>query len=392
MRISSAYLALACVISVSCSSTPERAPSNAASEADLWRAFPTDPPFETSAEELARFKALWKRALCLHETRIEGLHVARLNRTFHHKIHGCLRGKFKVAASRPADARVGIFSSDADLEAVARYSNINQFEDYHDDLRGLGVRLSRGALSQDFLVNDTRRHFASTPEEILEFNEYAARGDEGLREFALKDLESLKSVFGDADRGMKMMDEEPAKFIGLLALHPTRNFMHIHRLLDIRRNQADRPFSLLTKEFHSRAPFRLGAKTIKYAVVPCGRNGIHPRRRSASHLGEDLKANAQRGGLCLQLVARFFESEEKTPIHDYTKEWKSKPVVLGKFEFAPQDPTEDPAACEALVFSPWNTLPEHRPEGIVNKGRWYIYHASRTQSRPETRLNVSCSR
>src|SRR4051794_27177116 len=85
--------ASACVTSHKSDDKSSRLPATSAS--DFWSHFPTDPPFEVDSSEVPRFQALWKRALCLYPARAESLKLEKLNRLFHHKIHGCLDGRLK---------------------------------------------------------------------------------------------------------------------------------------------------------------------------------------------------------------------------------------------------------------------------------------------------------
>lgn len=365
---------------------------------DFWKAFPMNPPFELAESDIPRYKSLWKRALCLHSSRSQ-LTGKDLKRTFHHKIHGCLNGKLELDPHRPKETRVGVFKKNAPLSVMLRYSNINSIPDNRVDLRGLGikVRIPKSEVTnklfyQDFLVNDTRRHFASTPEDILEFNEYTARGMKGIEEYALNDLPDLVKVFGDPRKGLQLLQTNPIEYLKAIQAHPELPFKYTRRAIDIQIDQGDRPLSLLTKEFHSRAPFMLGKEIIKYGVIPCDMNGVHPMMLTENHLGEDLAFNAKNANICLDFIVQFYKDEAMTPLKDYTKIWKSPRIVIGRFNLDQEEihSADKDARCESMVLDPWHSLPEHRPTGPINYGRWYIYHASRIQSNPSTRLDVDC--
>jgi hypothetical protein len=49
-------------------------------------------------------------------------------------------------------------------------------------------------------------------------------------------------------------------------------------------------------------------------------------------------------------------------------------IAIPKQGFAAQNQLYD---CEHMVFNPWNSLPEHRPLGSVNRMRFAVYLASR---------------
>jgi hypothetical protein len=68
----------------------------------------------------------------------------------------------------------------------------------------------------------------------------------------------------------------------------------------------------------------------------------------------------------------------KMPIEDPTVRWKSKFIKLATVTIDPQvfDSPEKQKSGDALSFSPWHALPEHRPLGGINRARRPIYPAS----------------
>jgi hypothetical protein len=406
----------------SCSSKPvptekvERQVSSVQEVVD--KHFPADLPFPLAKGEEKRFKKIWKRILCLHNERSISQKQENLSKTFHHKVHGCLKADFIINKNLPSYARSGIFKkqSQQSFKSWLRFSNINHTNDNMDDLRGLGAKIfykdksMSSFKAQDFLVNDTDRHFASEPEDIVEFTEHAVRGMEGIVAYALKDKEDLLVVFGSVEKALNLLQTNPAEFIKIInTSEPKRPFKYVMRLININLNQSDKPLSILTKEFHSRAPFSLGKKTIKYAIRPClgagevpsldrkypHKNGTHPTMISENHLSEDLRVNAKNAKLCLELVAYFFKDEKTTPLKDYSVPWKVKPVILGTFDIEENqdiDEASQKSYCEEqLHFDIWDYVSGHAPIGPVNKGRYFIYHASQLQSKEQFQLDCSAS-
>lgn len=421
------------LLMIAISSCSDRKSSAPGVQVQNWEAvvkdhFPKNPPFALKKGEEDRFKKLWKRQICLHNARVEvAKKQAKLNnlkRSFHHKTHGCLVGKLKVNQNLPADLKVGIFKNN-NLDTILRYTNIGQIPDNRPDLRGLGVKVfyPNAVLdpseSQDFLVNDTDRHFASTPEDILEFNEVTIKGPAGFAEYAGRDASDFVALIKSEKKKANQPEVASREEIGSLikqvlnyrdpvtqktaigrVLKSGLSFTFTKRLINIFTHQARVPLSLLTSGFHSRAPFALGDHSIKYAVEPCvgEKNGIHPDRNGVgeNHLGEDLVANAMDPNvdICLQLVAYVFVDEATTPLKDYTKPWVlangANKHILGDFEFEVQDILEPSHSktCQETRFDIWKSVAAHEPQGDVNKGRWYIYHASRLQAKHH--LQVSC--
>jgi hypothetical protein len=69
---------------------------------------------------------------------------------------------------------------------------------------------------------------------------------------------------------------------------------------------------------------------------------------------------------------------QKMPIEDASIEWEeaSSPFrTIASLRIPAQDfdTPERMARCEAIAFSPWNCLPEHRPLGGMNRARKAIY-------------------
>ena len=63
------------------------------------------------------------------------------------------------------------------------------------------------------------------------------------------------------------------------------------------------------------------------------------------------------------------------PVEDPTVEWTSDPIRLATLTIHPQqfDTPERAVFFENLSYNPWNSLPEHRPLGGVNRGRKVAY-------------------
>ena len=45
--------------------------------------------------------------------------------------------------------------------------------------------------------------------------------------------------------------------------------------------------------------------------------------------------------------------------------------------FPKQDVSANDAVCEGLTFNPYHSIEAHQPVGAMNKGRYWIYKASR---------------
>ncbi len=70
------------------------------------------------------------------------------------------------------------------------------------------------------------------------------------------------------------------------------------------------------------------------------------------------------------------------PVEDVTVRWDedvSKPITVATLRIGIQTVDPDGALaqqCEAMSFTPWHALAEHRPMGGINRLRKAVYEAS----------------
>jgi hypothetical protein len=290
---------------------------------------------------------------CIHHRREQTKNDGeKLTRAWHLKIHGCLQGKLTVDPNLPADERVGVFAKDEPQDVWMRVTNINQPVDDVVDLRGLAIKVLHvdGAKKkagdpfdgQDFLMNDTKVHFVNRPEDVIRATEIT----DGSPKSPIKDA---KLLFAMLTRG---------------------------------KAQLTLPNTLLNHEYHSRAPFRLGDKhIIRYFVRTCGGTpdvaDIPPGTPAANRLTVDFQNRAKKG-VCIEFMAQL-RSEQNSArwLDDLVTPWEDTPVKLATIQFPPQDTEDNKATCESLTYDPLHTIAAHEGVGIMNKGREWIYRASR---------------
>ena len=71
---------------------------------------------------------------------------------------------------------------------------------------------------------------------------------------------------------------------------------------------------------------------------------------------------------------------QRTPIEDPTVEWRERrspfiPVAKIRIPSQAFESPDQMRFCEALSFTPWHSLPEHRPLGGINRARKSVYMA-----------------
>jgi hypothetical protein len=301
----------------------------------------TQPPFPMTSQEETRLKALGQLSAELFD-RYQAERPDELKRLQHHKIQGCLRGRFTVNPQLKNSFETPIFRKGATYETWARFTNINKDDDSERDLHGLGVRVldpSRNSSElhgQDFTANDTPKHFVRTPEELVDFLHFMS--------------------------GNRLPSADRLSLLANAAL------------------QSHKRHSLLESSYHSRTHFRFGSKNIRYGFFPCRKKDFSHIERGFNHLEKNLREEAKKG-ICFDFRIQVHNDKIDPLINDYTQEWKSPYQTVATLTFPPQDVRSNTETCNKLSFDPWRSLPEHRPLGFLNKARWYIYKTSRVKSK-----------
>jgi len=147
--------------------------------------------------------------------------------------------------------------------------------------------------------------------------------------------------------------------------------------------------SPLHAEYYSMTPYQLGGdKVVRYKATPLQiPHADLPEKRSENFLHDALVA---------ELDPTQHEPEEKavfdfsvqvrgtaTPedVEDASLPWtrrNDETILLGRIEIPVQtfDKPDQISTCEDISFNPWNSLPEHRPLGGLNRMRLAVYLAS----------------
>ena len=142
-----------------------------------------------------------------------------------------------------------------------------------------------------------------------------------------------------------------------------------------------------------------GGHAVKYSLVPRF-DGTAPPDDS-SRRPDDYLSQALERYLRTQEAVFEFRVQPQTdpvamPVEDTSVEWDeavSKPIPVATLTIGVQD-VASPAGralaeeCEAMAFSPWNGLAEHRPMGGINRLRKAVYLASQAKRAARTNTVV----
>lgn len=325
-----------------------------------------------------------------------GLPLTGTRRGVHPKAHGCIKGQMTVRRDIWKQDAVGIFQPGARYDVVLRFSNAGPRALNHDktpDSRGLGIKVLnvRGphvlgpralrpgeAMSQDFTMNtadtffseDAARYSRFMRTAILETTDFAAAANMFLK----KEFNGILGLGASALREFTVGDG-----VG---------FRIASTFLKIRDYKMTNP---LGASYNSIAAFQHGngpnAMTVKYAAVPCQGPWLEKAdETNPNFIRERLVNHITKKPACFSFQIQR-NAENSLPVEDLTIAWDQQ---LSPFEEIarielPAQPLMDEMACEALVIQPWNSLPEHKPVGGVNRMRLSSYLFSIEQRRKTNR-------
>jgi len=332
LRLSSA--ALASTLLLACASQAATPAPNADGE--------TIPADETAA--IAAVSSSLKASVQAVQTK-EG-HAFR---DAHRKAHGCVSAKFTVLGGLDNKLAVGLFAKPATYDAVIRYSNGSQtVDDTKGDARGMAVKIlgvpgpklledEPNANTQDFLLMNSNVFFVKNAKEYVSFQ---------------------KAITGGA-----------FSLAGWLATHA---FNEGATLLKIQGAKVTNPLNV---RYFSPVPNKLGSQQMKVSATPCAGATFQGTSTGPDLLRENLQTTLSQQGACFDFAVQLRTDPAKMPIEDATVEWKESAspfVKVARIEI-PSQQAEQGEACEVRSFTPWHSLPEHRPLGGIQRVRKTVY-------------------
>ncbi|KQT84018.1 catalase family protein [Aurantimonas sp. Leaf443] len=343
-------------------------------DAATSRPVPYDPAFEIEEEneaETARELVETMRSIMETVVRDEG----RAVRAVHAKSHGLLTGRLDVLPDLAEPYAQGLFARPGTYGAVLRFST-NPGDVLKDSVslpRGLALKIvgvegerlpgSEGESVQDFVMINAPAFTAPNARKFLATLKLLA---------ATTDTpQVLKSALSTALRGAESLVEAAGGKSGtLLSLggHPATH--------------------ILGETFHSQAPLLHGRYMGKVSLAPAS-----PELKALTDRPVDITAHPD---ALRQAVRAFFREHggswdlrvqlltdpASMPLEDSSTVWpedKSPHVTVARITVEPQDPYDPPRVSgidEAMSFSPWNGLAEHRPLGSIMRVRKPAYEMS----------------
>jgi hypothetical protein len=276
----------------------------------------------------------------------------RMLRDAHPKQHGLVRAEFVVEPNLSEELRVGIFVQSRTYPAWVRFSNMSDppRPDIEPDSRGMAIKVM-GVAGEKILDSEKN---AQTQDFVLMSTDFFVT--KGVAEFA--DL-------------VQALEGGMLRLILHFALHP--------RLLLLFLQVRSRCASILETRFGSTTPYLFGTHAVKYSARPTtATSATIPQNPSPDYLREQMARHLSQREATFDFLVQFQTDPRTMPIEDPRVVWSQEASPLKKvatIRIPPQD-FDTPAQRDYgdnLAFTPWHSLPQHRPLGGINRGRRLIY-------------------
>jgi hypothetical protein len=273
-----------------------------------------------------------------------------MRRDAHPKMHGLVKAEFIVEPDLPPDLRIGVFKEPKTYPAWIRFSNQSGRirPDGKPDIRGMAIKLmeipgqklldeERDEQTQDFILISTAV-------------------------FVTKDVKEFDGL-------LKAMESSILAQVWFYLTH-WRVALNVFRALKKFANP-------LQIRYFSTTPFLWGDTAVKYSAIPqVDVPDSIPNNTQDDYLRTAMVRQLERGDARFDFAVQL--QTDTMPIEDPSKEWseavspyrKVASIVIPKQSF---DTEQQRAFGENLSYTPWHSLPEHRPLGGVNRARKLAY-------------------
>ena len=267
----------------------------------------------------------------------------------HAKAHGCVRATFRVGDDVPTPLRHGLFARPGSYPAWVRFSasSPRPRPDAALDAHGMAIKVldvatddgGAGPTTQDLLLANSTVFFCRTAEDYVELTAAAARG-------------RLPAFFFPSWRPWRWRVPELVNMVNAIR-------HRVHDPLDVR--------------YWSQTPYRLGPHAVKYSAVSTGERGRW-RSQGPDRIREAMAAHLAAADATFDVMVQRQVDARRMPVEDPTVVWserRSPFVTVATCHITAQtfDTDERRQFAEALAFTPWHSLPDHRPLAGINRMR-----------------------
>lgn len=276
-------------------------------------------------------------------------------RSFHPKMHGCVRAELIVGQGLPSHLYGGIFQEGKSYPAWIRFSNAKPkvTSDYKKNARGAAIKVM--GVEGEKLLED--RKDAKTQDFVM-FTDKTLAGHK---------VKNLVAALVAIARGPLAMF--------WFALNPWHWGM-VRKALQ----SGGRSASMFEEQYWGGAPYRYGdaSVAVKFTMKPqSAEKGTIPENPSYDYLREEMVKTLRDKDVYFDFLIQFQEDANVNLIENSMKEWKTPfykvaTIKIPKQEF---DSEAQRSYGQNLSFTPWHSIPEHRPLGDSGRARLKSYQA-----------------
>ena len=286
----------------------------------------------------------------------------------HPKSHGCVKAEF-IVHDNPRDLQYGVFKAPRTYSAWVRFSSSDPTSpsDKKRDAHGMAVKLlgvegekvlenEKHLMTQDFVMANHNVFFVRSASDYLRFiSAFAAGGVGGL---------ILSFVLGVKPFEWRFLN--PFKW-------------RLHEFINMLKATQKAITNPLQIQYWSQCPSKLGPHAIKFSAKPVSAKvDAKPDSPSDNFLQEAVTRQLKKEGVDFDFMVQLQTDPVKMPVEDSTIVWDEKLSPFQKvatIRIPAQNP-DSPAQLEFsehLSFTPWHSLPDHRPLGNTNRIRRVVY-------------------
>jgi hypothetical protein len=277
----------------------------------------------------------------------------------HPKSHGCVRAQFVVGSDVPPDLRFGIFAEPRTYSAWIRFSSSSAQPrpDSKRDAHGMSTKVmdvggekvlpsERDETTQDFIVANSPVFFCRNASDYVVL---ASRMLEG---------KLLKFFFGADPRRWR-----------------------VHEFMNMMIATQQKVVNPLQIRYWSQTPFALGPHAVKYSTQPnARRTDKNPISDASNYLEDAMAQQLASGDASFDFMVQLQTDPRAMPVEDPTIRWNERASPFRKvatIRIPSQEFTSTARKdfAEGLSFTPWHSLPHHRPLGGINRVRGAVYDA-----------------
>ena len=293
----------------------------------------------------------------------------KMLRQIHTKMHGCVKAAFIIEDNLPPALKVGVFNKVGQYHAWVRFSNASTKPqpDKKKDIRGIAIKLLE--VPGEKILND--EHSLTTQDFLLMSSETFF--SKSIQEFS-KTVTAFTS------------DSILKKILYLL------NPLHWTLLMRLSATNiaCDNPANI---PYWSTQPYQFGEanRAVKYHLKPSPNNRIRVENtKEDNFLRVNLAQTLNSDEVNFDFYVQFQTDADTMPIEDPTVPWTSEYIKLATLKIYPQlfDSNKQLEFGDNLSFSPWHSLPEHRPLGGVNRVRKRVYEVMSKFRHKENRISM----